>query len=547
MTISRRKFGGRLGEEGRGAVLGLVALAAVVTAGLGVGCAEGTVTPPPNGDSSSGGEGGDKPTYGGCIPSESAIPVANDCGVWASSSQGHDGNAGIKAGPVKSLAEAFSRALDPDKGTGRVYACAEPFQEAVEVPPGITLYGGLDCEAEWGFVGDQRKTTIAGPPDRVAMRLLPGEAASRIEDVLVQAANGETPGASSIAVLAHQASAELVRCELVAGDGAVGATGEHGAVPAMPGDPPPTAQAGLPGVAGTRPCLTVSGTLVLTTAGGPPVELVCDDGATSLGGKGGDGLANSGQSGQSGQTGDAGPGGTGAQANETTWTCTAGRGLGGDGSTGLEGTVGAPAAGVGALSPELGFVGTSGVAGTVGRPGQGGGGGGAAYGGACGILPGAHGAGGSGGTGGCGGKPGQGGGPGGASFGLVSLDARVVLTESKITAGNGGLGGQGGDGQVGGPGGVGGAGGSFSSVNPMRSGCAGGVGGKGGDGGPGGGGLGGHAAAVAFSGTPLSLDESIPLTFGAAGPGGMGGTGAGDGAQGEGGLATRVLELPLAP
>jgi hypothetical protein len=95
-----------------------------------------------------------------CVPSSAAGPIASTCGVFASSSAGSDDNTGAKDKPVQTLAKAISLAKSKNQP---VYACAEAFAEALEVPEGVTIFGGLDCTApEWAYVGATSKTTISG-------------------------------------------------------------------------------------------------------------------------------------------------------------------------------------------------------------------------------------------------------------------------------------------------------------------------------------------------------------------------------------------------
>src|SRR5690606_8915589 len=70
-----------------------------------------------------------------CVPSESAEGVSDACGVFVAAS-GDDRRFGTKAEPVKTLSKAIARAAE--RGTA-VYACAEEFAEAIEVPAGVTL------------------------------------------------------------------------------------------------------------------------------------------------------------------------------------------------------------------------------------------------------------------------------------------------------------------------------------------------------------------------------------------------------------------------
>ncbi|MCC6555839.1 MAG: PGRS family protein [Polyangiaceae bacterium] len=479
-----------------------------------------------------GGGGGGTPV--GCVPSENATAVGSECGVFVAMN-GNDGAAGTKAEPVATLGEAIARAAE--RGT-RVYACAETFEESVEVPGGVTLFGGLDCANGWAWVGETTKTTVRGPADAIAMKLLGGEGVTRIEDVAVRAADATVAGGSSIAVLVDGATAELARCELTAGDGSAGAEG--GDAPSMAPDQAPA------GSNGTDACSDLDGTPGpdATLQGGAQVLNTCGA-EQSIGGTGGDGNVPNGGGGQPGETGSFGAAGTGEPAAEA-WSCSGPEpnGTGDGGSDGTPGDPGAAASGLGTLTSN-GHTGVSGGAGTPGKAGQGGGGGGGAKGGNA-ICPGggagAGASGGSGGAGGCGGAPGAGGGPGGASIALASVQAAVTLADCTLIAGNGGNGGRGGDLQPGALGGLGGTGGA--GVGGSKAACAGGQGGQGGNGGPGGGGLGGHSLAVAFTGTAPAKAGATVLTagtFGTGGPGGSGNVAANAGADG---TAAEELDLP---
>ncbi|XXY45690.1 PGRS family protein [Sorangium sp. So ce269] len=431
-----------------------------------------------------GGDAGGTPE--GCIPSELTSAASDTCGVFVSTS-GNDESAGTKAKPVKTLSKAIKRATE--RGSA-VYACAEEFKEAAEVPAGVAIFGGLDCANGWTWVGEEKKTTVAPSEEGIALKMTPGDATVRIEDVSVHAADAQSLGTSSIAVLVDRATAELARCELVAGKGAAGAEGED-----APSEAPAQAS---PGNAGTSACsdLDTSGAPDDTLLGGAQVENACGS-ALSIGGEGGAGRINNGGSGQVGEPGALGAAGSGEPAAGD-WSCAAG-GTGQGGDNGPAGEPGGAASGPGTLSSS-GYTGVSGGTGGGGKPGQGGGGGGGAKGGTAicaGNVSGAGASGGSGGPGGCGGLPGQGGGAGGASIALASVDGKVTLKDCVLKAGNGGKGGAGGDLQPGGAGGVGGVGGM--GVGGSKNACAGGQGGQGGNGGPGGGGLGGPSLAWIFT------------------------------------------------
>ncbi|WP_438034843.1 PGRS family protein [Sorangium sp. So ce204] len=473
----------------------------------------------------------------GCVPSEIDGAVDETCGVFVAST-GNDENLGTRAEPVATLAEGVRRAAG--NGTG-VYACAETFEEAIELPAGVKFFGGLDCANGWVWIGKTAKTVVAPGEEgeeRIALKVTRGEDAVRVEDVLVRAADAEAPGASSIAVLVDGAEAELVRCELVAGKGAAGTKGEDA-------DPEAPEQA-LPGNAGTNACsdLDTSGAPDSTLAGGEQVENACG-GALTIGGEGGDGKVNNGDSGQVGQSGTFGAAGVG-EPPEGAWSCSGPEpnGRGDDGSNGSEGKAGDAASGLGTLSSS-GYAGVSGGPGKAGTPGQGGGGGGGAKGGAAicsGAMPGAGASGGSGGPGGCGGLPGQGGGAGGASIALASVDGKVTLKDCVLKAGEGGKGGAGGDLQPGGLGGLGGVGGT--GVGGSKAACDGGKGGQGGNGGPGGGGLGGPSLAIAYRGEAVKQEGQTMLQPGTPGAGGPGGSSNVSENAGAAGTAAAEQEFP---
>jgi hypothetical protein len=87
------------------------------------------------------------------------------------------------------------------------------------------LYGGLDCAADWAWVGTTTKTSLSGPADTIPLRLGSGASGARVLDFDVRAADAVVAGGSSIAVLVEGASAELLRCSVTAGNGAAGADG----------------------------------------------------------------------------------------------------------------------------------------------------------------------------------------------------------------------------------------------------------------------------------------------------------------------------------
>jgi hypothetical protein len=473
--------------------------------------------PPPSASASSSSGGPDGGTDPSCIPSQAKGPVSEACGIFVTSSQGSDMNTGSKATPVASLAQAIQLA---QAGSRRVYACAESFAEAIVVPAGVEIYGGLDCKTGWSY-SDAARTMIAGPADQVPLKLSSGvEGTTRLENVSVTAPDATIPGGSSIAVIADNVAAELTRCDLFAGAGQKGADGVTPLTAPTPG---------ASGLKGSNACLPDN--MVLGGAGG---VTACDT-VTSKGGDGGKGGitavdSGAGQGGIDGMppevmAGKGGPGAAGA----------VGCGGGGEGREGDSGAPGLGGTGNGTISI-AGFTGASGQEGGTGTPGQGGGGGGGYKSASvCGNPPtmdGPGASGGGGGGGGCGGKGGGGGMAGGSSIGIISLNASMSLTQVTITTGAGADGGGGAFGQSGAPGGPGGPGGDPPNAG-TKAGCSGGKGGNGGGGGPSGGGRGGHSIGIAFQAT-APVTETVTVTVGAVGQGGLGAPGnpGGDGAEG---------------
>ncbi|WP_148313452.1 PGRS family protein [Sorangium cellulosum] len=478
------------------------------------------------------------------MPRENPDGVDDACGVFVSVGSNVSNEAGSKSEPLGSLQQAID--LARQNGTHRVYACTgdgEDFNEAIEVPGGVAIYGGLDCNDGWKWVGDTQKTRLTAGKGVIplTMRGLPGTV--HIEDLHVVAQSiGQQDesgaGLSSIAALAHSTSVELVRCVLEAGHAASGADGAP-----HEGNAPP----GLPGQQGNYAC---SGAYEAPVAGGSAVFNECgtpdDLGDDSSGGSGGDGLPLIGTTGDNGTplltaSGDMENRGNG---HDGITTCTIGR----PGSSRAESPPGAGAIGTGSISA-AGYAGAAGSDGRPGLPGQGGGGGGGARGVAettveryCPTGSRRGGAsGGSGGAGGCGGRGGRGGLPGGSSIALISLDAALSFDAVILRVGSGGDGGRGGPGQPGGEGGAGGPGGRIppNGGAGLFPACEGGKGGTGGTGGKGGGGQGGHSLGIAFRGAPPPTDgATIEL-----GDPGTGGQGSDAGHSGAPGMASNTLEF----
>lgn len=461
-------------------------------------------------------------------------PVMEGCGVFVSATLGDDANPGTRAAPVRTITAAISLAV---KGPGRVYACAETYEEQVTLPAGISLFGGFDCANEWGYVGlTSQGARIIPTSEGVALNLVPGNGSSLVRDMRIEARDASTPGASSIAVFALPgAVADIRRAQIIAGDGADGASGAAGQHNGAP------AKNGLDGIDGVDACAMEPG------IGGAAVFLACEAAGSSIGGQGGNGGEQAANAGADGVVApspnplDYGMGGSG-ETMDGSALCTAG----GGGAQGADGEEGLPSASYGRLTL-AGYLGAAGGDGKPGLPGQGGGGGGASRGKAsCGAAPHGGAGGGSGGAGGCGGRGGKGGQAGGSSIGMACLSQAVSLEDVSVTTGNGGHGGDGGALQPGGQGGLPGIGGlGLGGADPVKAGCAGGAGGYGGNGGNGAGGHGGHSAAIAAVSGTAPATINVSHTPGMVGNGGLGGN-PGD-HNGEGHEGLHVITLTLEP
>lgn len=447
-----------------------------------------------------------------CIPSDNEKAVSDTCGVFVSSAHGSDASGkGTKEAPYATLGAALK------KGS-TIYACAgaTPYSEALAVPAGAVIFGGVDC-ASWKYVGTTTKTTLTADVGKIPLTLSTGAGTKLVDlHVLAADASGGDPGQSSIAVVADHATVEIEGCIFEAQGAADGAQGK------------PYSSAAKPGATGNNGHDACSASTVL---GGDPVSSMCGD-PDSSGGPGGIGTSVSG-----------GPGGPGLPSG----SMNGGLGEGGSAcTTGTKGDDGPPGtAGAGAKETDLGtisasgYVGIAGASAGTGTPGQGGGGGGGAKGGtgagkcSAGMAGGAGG--GSGGSGGCGGAGGRGGNPGGSSIALISIEATLTMTNVTLKAGSAGKGGDGGPGQSGGDPGSGGKGGAVLTASALNPGCDGGPGGFGGAGGKGGGGRGGHAFGIAISGK-APPKSGWTAKAGSAGTGGKGddaGGNMGDGADGK--------------
>jgi len=375
-------------------------------------CAENYTCTGPGGPGGGGGNGpGDA-----CVPGPdgTGADLTDECGIFVALS-GDDMNGGTTGAPVASIARAIDLAAAGE--AKRVYACAEEFQEAVSVPAGISIYGGLDCASgSWKYIGDMTKTKVLPDADLVPLTLLGGGETTRVADIEARAADSSIPGGSSVAAIVDGATAELIRVDLIAGaggDGDKGATPSDLVGPMLPDDP------AVRGNNGANACSAAGA----DNAGGEAkINDLCN---VSIGGAGGVGSIASGMSGSDGVPApDPNPDGWGVGGVGATATpCKTGE-------SGLNGNDGMPGMGAMALGTlgATGIIGAAGGDGMPGSPGQGGGGGGGAKGKVnCGGA-----SGGGGGAGGCGGGGGKGGQAGGSSIALISINATLTLTSVNL-------------------------------------------------------------------------------------------------------------------
>ncbi|MDI1447195.1 hypothetical protein [Polyangium sp. 6x1] len=446
----------------------------------------------------------------GCTDSPSSNPdvIKTECAFFVDGLKGDDNGPGTEAKAYKTLAVAIEAAR---RSKARVYACGD-YAERVEVPAGVSIFGGFDCQdVEWRYDASRKariNPSAPASPDEVPASLkIAGGNTTQLEDLRIEAANATLPGGSAIAVLVDSAIVKFARTELIAGSGAAGDQGVTPTDDIGPADPD---DATIRGNNGQNACMGGAGG---NTGGAAKANPLCGE---STGGKGGNGQEASGDAGGDGipapnpNPSNKGIGGLGDMGQ--------GCDLGEPGANGTSGNDGVGAVEEGTLDATKGYIGASGQQGKKGTVGQGGGGGGGSKG-----KTSCFGAsGGSGGAGGCGGNGGLGGMPGGSSIAIASIGATLSFNAVDITTGAGGRGGDGGFGQAGGAGGNGGNGGNGASGPATPLGCRGGKGGNGGIGGNGGGGRGGHSIGIAYKGGNVS-DAGVVIITGTPGAGGLGG------------------------
>ncbi|WP_437978564.1 hypothetical protein WMF11_19585 [Sorangium sp. So ce295] len=470
---------------------------------------------------------GDAVPESACLEELAADRAMDGCGVFVNSEilDGNDANPGTKDRPVRSVQRAIELART---GRGRVFMPTDTFVGAIRLPSGVDIHAGFDF-LEWRRRSSDSHGHINSETDE------------RIAVIVEPARPGDTGAADGVSTLDHlwiqsgvqigvlvqsNTAVEIVHSKIRAlYGGRAGDDGEEWR--------PSRAAAGPDGLFGEDGCSAA------TIPGGAAVTNPCDDGTSSTGGKGGDGLP---ARAEDGDTGDPVPAsdpysGLGGDAEREDSVCENGR----SGLAGSPGTVGAAGQGIGRLT-ETGWEGDRGTDGGRGTPGQGGGGGGGRRGGlaVCTAADKGGASGGSGGAGGCGGRGGRGGGNGWPSIGLAVLHARVTVRDSVIEAPAGGRGGHGGPPQQGGEPGRGAPGGD--GRDRARA-CEGGRGGDGGDGGYGGPGRGGDVIGIAYLDEDQLTLEGVTFELGLPGPGGTSWSHDGTMTTGEDGVAVETLRF----
>ncbi|WP_437765362.1 hypothetical protein WMF27_30365 [Sorangium sp. So ce281] len=444
-----------------------------------------------------------------CLEHLAAGRAMDGCGVFVINPffGGDDANPGTKDRPVRSVRRAIELART---GRGRVFLTDDGFEEAITLPSGVDIYGGFETAIGW-----ERLRDLENPVHMMA-KVGPGDAGLIVLTV-EPARAGDTGAADGVSIIDHVSLVSttyvgmLVRSgtavEIIGGEvrAAIASGGRHGEK--WPG----RAATGPDGEYGEDACSAA------TVPGGARAVNSCEGGIPSVGGKGGDGLADGARDGEDGEpVPQPNPNydGDGGRGNRADGGCTNGVA----GRSGMWGIAGAPGKGRGRLD-ETGWHADRAGDGARGMPGQGGGGGGGRRGGlaVCDVASKGGAGGGSGGAGGCGGRGGRGGENGQPSIGILALHAKVTVRDSIITARDGGQGGDGGEPERGGKGGWGMPGGA---VGDGTWSCKGGSGGLGGDGGYGGPGRGGDSIGIAYLDEDQLTLEGVTFDLGVPGVGG---------------------------
>src|SRR5262249_18479287 len=137
---------------------------------------------------------------------------------------------------------------------------------------GVQIFGGLDCAAAWGYVGN--KAVIAPTSAGVALTLQSLNVGVSFTDVEIDALPASAAGGSSIAVFGSGAkNVAFARAVIKAGDAQAGANGgtasNHAVGPAPSGQNATSSIGGFPGQNGCNDDSSSTGGTGATAAGAP--------------------------------------------------------------------------------------------------------------------------------------------------------------------------------------------------------------------------------------------------------------------------------------
>ena len=179
------------------------------------------------GDAGLGGDG----ALVNCDPTANGVGVLSTvnvaCGLWVSSSKGHDSDDpnvadGTPNSPYATISFTLSKL---NANQSYIYACIDGFAETVTVnlPQSVTLQGGLNCNADWVYTATQ--TPLTADADAIPLTVASMVTGVRIRDFAITAAAAVQSGGSSIAVVVNDsASVTFTRCGLTAGTAAPSAS-----------------------------------------------------------------------------------------------------------------------------------------------------------------------------------------------------------------------------------------------------------------------------------------------------------------------------------
>ncbi|HEY4159935.1 MAG TPA: DUF1565 domain-containing protein, partial [Polyangiaceae bacterium] len=256
---------GAAGSAGTGGSSGVGGSAGVGGSGAGTGGAAG--------ESGAAGADGGTPCDTTQSPTSESCLIDDAYGIFVAPS-GDDAGDGTMSNPVKTITKALTLAKTDAKF---VIACDGSYDERLNITEGAQLYGGFKCPGGTGAWTRETsgKATVAPAMRGVALNInaTSKTAPVSIDNFEFDAQDGVDPGESSIAAFVNTPSTvALTNVKLVAGKGVNGADGTVT-------DLMFPAQTDLNGNAASG-----------DTGGGGKV-CTCADGATSKGGKGGDGGA----------------------------------------------------------------------------------------------------------------------------------------------------------------------------------------------------------------------------------------------------------------